>query len=540
MIFIDSNKRTQVLKYVFLALAILYTFVFVVFGFGNYMDPFYWMSMYERYDVNSYMYCGTIALGYVWMKCFGATVFSMRVLGWLLSVVSLAMPYFFLLEKTVRRKNVHWLAFAYCLLGYAVFQEFSPGSLSVFFISLLSIVLVKYFENRKYVAFIPLVMALAIVSRFPNVVLLLFMPLIVLINGFLKKQKAVKVCVDECVVIVGTIVSSLLFYIMLGVDTSYDNLRLGFNQEAQGNHSISVMIELLISNIMTLVYDVGVVLVVLFGLAINRHSKSWRKWILPCVFAFCVFAYMKYKIGFKEWYNIHLHYFISSLTIAFGLHGCVRGIIEKKSHTTLVILSLLLIGAVVPLGSNTAWLKLFPMYLCFLPFIVIRFFSPSYERSYIYPTMAVICACSMAIFFTNPIGDYSIMDCRVSGTQPLYSGVYIPKEVDDYLNDVVSDCIEYGEKGNTVAVGYGAHLFHQLTHCNNIDYNDFWMRLDDTVFFESVRNQIEKNHPVVFCMSIPCHVDGNLGSTYFEKKLKEMGYCEVKREADCYTIYVQN
>lgn len=530
----------QVLKYVFLTLAIFYTFVFVVFGFGNYMDPFYWMSMYERYDVSSYMYCGTIALGYVWIKCFGATVFSMRLLGWLLSVVSLAMPYVFLLDKDSRRKNVHWLAFAYCLLGYAVFQEYSPGSLSVFIISLLSVVLVRYIENRKFVAFIPLVMALAIVARFPNVVLLLFMPLIVLINGWMKKQKAVKVCVDECVVIVGTIVLSLFSYKVLGVDTSYDSLKIGFSQEAQGNHSVDVMIKSLVSNSIVLVYDVGFVLAVLFGLAINRHSKTWNKWILPFVFALFVFAFMKYKIGFKEWYNIHLHYFISSLTIAFGLYACVISASEKNMKILIVVLSLLLVGIAVPLGSDTAWLKLFPMYLCFFPYIASRYYYPSFGRKFIYPIIIVVCLFSMMTFFYNPIGDYPVYKCNMKGTHPLYNHVFIPKEVDDYLNDVAHDCIEYGEKGNTIAVGYGAHLFHQLTHCNNIDYNDFWMRLDDTVFFESVRNQIEKDHPVVFCMSIPCHVDRNLGSTYFEKMLKEMGYGEVKREADCYSIYAQD
>ena len=149
-----------ILSIILLAAALAYTLWFVFAGFGNHQDPLYWLYKYESLE-GGWMAVGTLLTGGTIVRLFGAQFLPLRLFGWACVVAAISFPYCCLLNREQRRENLHWLAFAYLLMGYGAFQEFSPGTLSVLLLSAL------------WVTHSPIVLGLAVAARFPNILALL-------------------------------------------------------------------------------------------------------------------------------------------------------------------------------------------------------------------------------------------------------------------------------------------------------------------------------------------------------------------------------
>ncbi|MCQ2076355.1 MAG: hypothetical protein MJZ20_04875 [Bacteroidaceae bacterium] len=524
----------------FIVFSIAFTFLFVVAGFGNHMDPFYWMGLCEEYHTG-FMTIGAIALGSAWIHVFGASVFTMRLLGWLLSIAALAIPYCCLLTKEQRTQNLHWLAICYCLLGYGVFQEYSPGTLSVFLCSVLATFWILYLRDRRWIYAVPLVVAMAIVTRFPNVVVLLFLSMILPIYGAIKHQESKLIIVDESILLLGSILFTGLLYFLLGVDMSLSGFTEGFSSQASGDHALSLMIMTLINKGMNILLWVAIILAMGFlYYRVGKFKSKWLCWGLSLVLAILLGLFLYYTFSWKDWYNMKLHYFLSSITIAIAIYVIIQSAKTKNPLGIFVAISFLCVGCVVPLGSDTAWLKLFPIYLCFIPIMVGLYMNHLSWIKYLYPSMVVLCGFVMITYCFNPIGSKSLFQGKVFGTQSLYHHIFIPKYADDYLNQLSADFDEYGAKDNTIVVGDGAHLFAQLTGAQTLHKYGFWSNIDDSAYVSMTEPCILENRPVVFCMHTPWFIykDDHIGESLLENKLRDAGYTEIERKTQLYMIYL--
>ena len=532
--------KYSILIVLVLLLSIAFTFLFVVAGFGNHMDPFYWMGLCEEYHTG-FMTIGAIALGSAWIHIFGASVFTMRLLGWLLCIAALAIPYCCLLDKEQRLQNLHWLALCYCLLGYGVFQEYSPGTLSVFLCSVLATLWILYLRDRRWIYAIPLVVAMAIVARFPNVVVLLFLSILLPIYGVLKHRESKLIILDESILLLGSVLLTGLLYLILGVDMSLSGFTEGFSSQASGEHSLLLMMQTLISKGINLLIWVAVIMV--FGYVcscVGKLQNKWLRWGSSIGLAILFGLFLYYTFSWKDWYNMKLHYFLSSITIAIAIYVIIQLAKDKNPMGIFVAISFLLIGCVIPLGSDTAWLKLFPIYLCFIPVMVGLYMSHLSWIKYLYPSLAILCGFVMITYCFNPIGSKSLFQGKIFGTQPLYHHIFIPKYADDYLNQLSADFDEYGAKDNTIVVGDGAHLCAQLTKAQTLQQFGFWSNLDDSVYVSKVSSYIDEKRPVVFCVHTPWFVykDENIGQSLFETMLRRKEYQEINREEHLYMIYL--
>ena len=81
------------------------------------------------------------------------------------------MTYFILQHSKNYSKNIYYLLFGIFLLGYGSYNEFSPGSSTILSISILVVLLYKYFEIRKiaYLIALGVISSIAIWLRFPNI-----------------------------------------------------------------------------------------------------------------------------------------------------------------------------------------------------------------------------------------------------------------------------------------------------------------------------------------------------------------------------------
>lgn len=535
-----KNKTfLEILRYGLLVFALAYTFVFVIAGFGNHMDPFYWMGLCKEHSM-SFMTIGTIALGHAWIQMFGASVITMRLLAWILTLVAMAIPYICLLDKEQRIRNLHWLAICYCLLGYGVFQEYSAGTLSVFLFSILATVWVLYLRNERWIYMLPIITAMAISARFPNVVVLLFLGILLPIYGATNHKLVKKILIDESIFIFGSILILGGLYAILGVDMSWASFEEVFSSHASGVHALDSMINALVIKSGSLLFYTTIWIVLGFIVFfILRLKNEWLRWLSVLVLAGLMGIFLKFSFSLKDWYNANLHYFLSSATIALALYVIVQASKEKNWFSLFIVISLLLIGCVVPLGSDTAWLKLFPIYLCFIPVLIGLCVKPINKERYLYPMLIVFCGYVMVTYCFNPIGSKSLFQGKVFGSQPLFHYVFIPQSTDDYLNQVAADYAEFGKDGNTIAVGDGAHLCAQLTGAQTLQQFGFWSNIDDSIYVSKVSLYVEEKRPVVFCLHTPKFVyqDENIGDSMLEDKLCKLGYEIIDRSSDCYMIY---
>ena len=117
-----------------LAFTLSWLLWYVFAGYGNPMDPFYWLYKYQSLE-SGWMSVGTILTGGALVRLFGAQLLPLRIAGWACVVAAIVLPYCALLNREQRLNNLHWLALAFGLMGYGAFQEFSPGTLTVLLLS---------------------------------------------------------------------------------------------------------------------------------------------------------------------------------------------------------------------------------------------------------------------------------------------------------------------------------------------------------------------------------------------------------------------
>ena len=303
--------------------ALAYTLWFVFAGFGNHQDPLYWLYKYEHLE-GGWMAVGTLLTGGLVVKLFGVQLLPLRLFGWLCTTVAIALPYVCLLDKEQRRENIHWLAFTYILMGYGAFQEFSPGTLSVLLLSALWVTSVS--RSPFIVRLSPVILGLAVAARFPNILALL-----VLIPLWKKRS---------------------LWNIPIAAATAGVMYLMGWwlvtpaaTDAAMNSHEMLSMLTKLWENSGKLL---GFMLMAVGVLAFRE--KKYAGWFVGGALALVIIYTMKPL----QWYNADITYLLSALVLALAL---APSFFQSFNRSLIIGMAILIVAT---LGTDTAWLKLFP------------------------------------------------------------------------------------------------------------------------------------------------------------------------------------
>ena len=496
-----------ILQYLLLAAALIWTLWFVFAGFGNHMDPPYWLYKYRHLD-GGWMSAGTLLFGHLCVSLFGANLLALRLVGWGMTVLAIALPYGLLLSPIQRRQHIHWLALAYAMMGYGAFQELSPGTLTVFLLSVLSTLCLLYLRRPSVwqAAVIGLIVGLAIAARFPNV--LVIIPIAVLFYLSPKRM-------DGLVALTTTILGAALIYGLSAILLTYSSV----DPAMGGSHGLSKML--------TKLWERGAVLLGLMALWYGVWSlgkRSWY-WAIPAAFGMAYFAFYVLK---PEWYNIDLTYCVASACIILALASHNRS-----------LLWMLAILPVATLGTDVAWLKLFPAVLILIPLIPTAYQAKM--RAYLYVVLLGLVAVQAPRLCTNSIGKADLTTSTVRASVQPYQGLYIDSVNNARIVQLQADAQHYSPIDSVLAVGQDLHLIRSVTGCRAGVYNEFWSNTFDSVYTAKYQPVIIERQPVVFCSFSPhfkvkkTYIDKH---SAFEQMLLRNGYTAIDRSAYQYMIYV--
>jgi len=494
------RNHRYILSYGLLIAALAYTLWFVFAGFGNHQDPLYWLYKYETLQ-GGWMATGTLLTGGIFVRLFGARLLVLRLLGWLCVVSAIAIPYCCLLNKEQRRSNLHWLALTYVFMGYGAFQEFSPGTLSVLLLSLL------------WVTQSPIVLGLAVAARFPNILALLVMVFI------WKKRSLWNIPI---VALTAGLIYLLGWWLITPAAAD----------AAMNSHNLLPMLTKYWENGGKLV---GYMLLGIGVLAIGRFQISNFKFqIFSAVAAGAALVYFAwFTMKPLQWYNIDLTYLISAFILVISLSRDLE----------------MLIGAIIlmiaTLGTDTAWLKLFPAVLCLLPVAATQY-APQMKR-YLFIVLAVLSIVVVTRMTTNSIGQSNLTRVQTISTIAPYQGIAIrnieQSRLEQYLADY--DSLQSpitNQQSPILALGQENHLMRAVTGCEAARFNEFWSNIYDSVYTAKYREIIRAEQPIVFCSFSPqfkTKPEYKDKESRMERMLLEEGYQPIDRSKYRYMIYVK-
>lgn len=488
--------------------ALAWTLWFVFAGFGNHQDPLYWLYKYEHLE-GGWMAVGTLLTGGAIVKIFGAQLLPLRLFGWLCTMTAIALPYCCMLTKEQRRDNLHWLALAYMMMGYGAFQEFSPGTLSVLLLSLL------------WVTQSPIVLGLAVAARFPNILaLLILIPL-------WKKRSLWNIPI---VAVTAGVVYLLGWWLVTPAAADASMMT---------SHGLQTMMSKYMDKAPLLI---GMLFVSTGVLAIGYLRDRLRiKHSAPLVGLIVGAALVFFLIGTTkpyQWYNTDICYLISALCLVLTIAPLLL-----HSFTPSLFVGVAFM-AVATLGTDTAWLKLFPALLCLLPVAAV-YYAPE-KRVYLWTLLAILCIFVASRMSTNSIGQSDLTKATTFASVAPYKGIAIQPAEQERLMQYNADFDSLSARDTLhptpiLAIGQEMHLMRMVTGCEAAKYNEFWSNIFDSVYTAKYREIIIEEQPIVFCSYTPqfktkkSYTDG---ASALELMLLDEGYQPLDRKEYKYMIYI--
>ena len=515
----------DILSVSLLLFAIGWSLWFVFAGFGNLQDPLFWLYRYQNLQCG-WMTVGTILTGGALVRLFGANLLMLRLAAWGTVAAAIVLPYCSLLTREQRRNNIHWLALAFAFMNYGAFQEFSSGTLTVLLLSAIWVCATKSTINSPQSTILTAVLAgLAVTVRFPNILVLL-----VLIPLWRKKSL--------WLVPVAALSAGLVYLLGYALITPVSM------DPSMGSHGVGEMISALWERayvlILYLIMGGGVLAI---GYYINQQStipsdRAARQRIknqqLPIAIGLLVGAllscYVTFAIPTWKWYNIDLTYMVSAMIIVITLY---RYTVIPRDRALLVGVLLL---SIATLGTDMAWLKLFPAVLCLLPVAAVQYEAPM--RRYLFPILTIFAVTVMIRFSINSVGSSNLRISHTPSQVAPYTHIRITDKEEAWMQQVLAD--RDSLDGEVLAVGRSMHLMRAITGCEAAVYNEFWSNIYDTVYTRKYEAFIEARHPIVFCSFAPGFKTENDRDTEscLENMLRAHGYRTLDRSAYKYMIYI--
>ena len=512
----------HILSITALILALGYTLWFVFAGFGNHQDPLYWLYKYAHLE-GGWMAVGSLLTGGAVVRLFGAQILPLRLFGWLCTVTAIALPYCSLLDAKQRRDNLHWLALTFLLMGYGAFQEFSPGTLSVLLLSALWVTSIKSSADRRYTIASAVLLGLVVAARIPNIVVLL-----ILLPIWKKKSLW---AIPVAALTAGLVyLMGYLFVTPAAMDSTMT-----------GTHAFLSMCTKLWENGGKLL---GCMLMGVGVLAIGKLTVSRSSVVqsLAALFTGGILVYVLWSCTkATQWYNIDLTYCLSAFCLVLALGQLPMSTEQSAMGNKQLLLGVALL-CVATLGTDTAWLKLFPAVLCLLPVAAQQY--EEQERRFILIVLTLLAGFVMVRMTTNSIGRTDLSRATTVATISPYKGIAIQAEEQARLLQYKAD---FDSLSTTVhrtpilALGQEMHLMRAVTGCEAARFNEFWSNIFDSVYTAKYQPIIVAERPVVFVSfspqfkTKPTYKDG---ASMFETMLQQEGYQPINRAAHKYMIYI--
>ena len=501
-------------SYLLLVIALFYSISFNLWT--NLDDPYYWYNGALHY-ADDYMSILSLWLGNVWRTITGDNVFTYRLLGWLMGMASILIPYCQLQDREGRLRNLFWLALGVVFMGPYTQGMYTPDSSTVLCLVILAVWILKgRTETWRNLSFLALVTAISIAVRFPNLLILPALVLFILLQGW-KKGQVLQTIRKSAVY---TLISILLYYIIVVLISSRLDI-LAFAKESiehvtttgGGSHGI---VALLMMYWWSFLDTFWITSSVLGGYLLTRHFIKQSGFTILWVIGGILTLYLSIH-HFKN--SVGLFSFISILLI-------LNLIFQKgNERKQLSFLFVALLGFIACAGSNTGLMKIYPYYAALSPFVFICY------KSHITKDLFNKAVITLALFFSvsgslngimqwhkNESENYAVNITAYNHYSDFnhYTGLFT-EETFNRLHAQMELYEKYGCKDHTIFYGRPeCHEMYALSNSNPLYFVSFYMEADETMKLDKVFDTMAADNQLV--------VFDYTKSEQMKKRMKEQGY----------------
>lgn len=521
---------------IFLAASFMYVIIFIFFGI-DFTDTFYNLNLIRAYN-RSTLTLLTSLIGSSWLKIFGDSVISFRVLNLILLNLALSLPFIFLVPNKKKSEKLAVLGIAIILLNNFNVNIYNYDTTTFFFLSIALVLVTKYYyTGEKHYLFLNGIVSLLIVlARIPNIV---FLPYCVFLFTLFEYSRStdnnkaftssVRIIVFYGAVMFGIVTIALV--LLFSDAQSYMQNILAIFSRIDPSHSLkSMAIRYLSHSVKIFQYTAVIVLIALIEkriYALPRLSKIIAGTLLVLI----ILLFLRFEIRINN-YNYYLSFLISAGTLLLIIRYAI--VHSGKFRWESFVLCLVFFGfsLITSVGSNTGLLKISSISLSYLPLIVTDDLLSKISKfriNFIIIPIVLIFVIYSKMFSTYEDRPVIKLNCPIQNYQLHY--VYTTKERCEFIEKVTASIAEEQKKDQSLLLfGKVSHIFYYLTRIPILQQGSFWMSPNDPNQLRLFDKVIKLKRPIIFLLdSYPeetALIDSSQksGNTLFEKYLLSINY----------------
>lgn len=465
--------KQDFVKIVILMFAVLYSLSHYMWGIWL-QDNFYWINLSKEWQ-NSAMCVLSMWCINVWHSVFGFTLFSDRILAWLLNDLTVFILYCSLLNREQRKKQVYYLCAALVIMGPGISKCCTPDCFTSLLASLLLVMYVRMLKSNHqlcYVIVLSVISALEIAARFPN---LLFIPLI---PFFMVLQLSSKAKIQHTILYITLSIAIYWGILMLFYqDTNaFSHVLIGAANTSNDSNGRHTLIGLLLRYCKSILLSVFAVFVLWISKYVFEKTKE-KNLVLGVLLSLLLGTSVLYNVlnrigaGFHSW---------SVCLVSFDavLLGYLAFKDWKKNNLSNVYLFLfvLMFSFVPSAGSDTGFQKSMMIACALMPVVVL------WAEVYIDNKLQVALLVSIVSFTSH----FIFCNCNVSNfvisKAKATNGILMDKWSEKAYGEIL-DAIQTKYCANhSVFYGYEkSHYLYLATGTKPLYKYGFWQERNDSV-----------------------------------------------------------
>lgn len=442
---IEFKNKIQSFQFVVLASSIFYSLSFLLWN--EYPDDaYYWFNYSDNYS-DSFMQCFTLWIGYLWKNSIGFSLFSFKFLGWLMSIAGLLIPFYTMLDKKEREKGVFCLSAAIMIMGNWNHQMYNNDSLTCLFLICIGCLLYGWNNiTLKRTIVLTIITAILVASRFPNVVIVPAMFLYILVENKTIRQRFI----NALFFLLISFLAHLVIICLLCKRFDYfDFLMQSWNNANTSTHNLNA---LLVQYTEPLKHAVDLLLVI-FGLISILYLFELRL-NNKIVHFILVIGFIVLLKAQDEFYMFAVHSWHSACSFLFAFFGIF--VLRQCKIKWIYILMFCFLGCVCIAGSDTAFLKLYPFFVSFLPVFLAKVRTPNNRIK----TVVTLSLCIFSIwFFLRPLRQQIENGIQYEGNTRFLC--FIKKDEYDFLSRNSRVILEKNIKPEDIIfMGFNSHKMY--------------------------------------------------------------------------------
>lgn len=520
------------IKFVFLAIAFVYSLHF--FLYTNLDDPFYYYNSVMFYN-EDLMQSFALWIGYLWRLLTGDNVFSFRLLGWLMGLLSIVIPYFSLLDRKGWKEHIHWFALGVIFMGPMTQGMYVPDAPSVLFLVILSTLVLKYgVSSNKQMCVLALNSAVCTASRFPNILIVILLLILIICENVRKKKTWLHTSRLFATYILLFFAS---YYFLVAALDGAPHISINHNPSVNGaaggaesSHSIMALLHMYWWSGLQLFWistsSIGIYALVRY---FTPEGRAWN-WISAVAGSIAMYL---------SW-----HHFKDEKMLFFVVMIILIFLIWKRNpsrYSVFVLGYVAFAGIIACAGSNTGFMKVYPYYACFSPLILLavkkdlqeNHFNKAVLCMYLYFSVSCLWKPCITQWHTDESLNYNatFSEYHIVSAYPHYCGL-LTEEKNQDLNQRLADVNAYANKDHILFYGRPeSHEMYAITGTKMFYKIPFYMGKDNQGEISRLVSYAEKDPEMV--------IFDYTNSDVLRNFLFDRGYRQLKRDTSV-SIYKRN